>query len=105
MKCHVLDCIAEENGRGCAHSYLCCLYERQPRLQSENGGGTLPADEDSPYQEVPMSDSDSDSGNDPEEPDKQTAAEIRAYAKIMLQVCILQHTSASCKNYFRELKL
>ena len=55
-------------------------------MQSENRGGTLPADEDSLYQEVPLSDSDSDSGNDPEEPDKQTAAEIRAYAKIMLQV-------------------
>ena len=55
-------------------------------MQSEGGGGSLPADEDLPYQEVPMSDSDSDSGNEPEEPDKQTAAEIRAYAKIMLQV-------------------
>jgi len=33
-----------------------------------------------------MSDSDSDSGGSGmEEPDKQTAAEIRAYAKIMLQ--------------------
>lgn len=49
---------------------------------------TLSAPVDSEYLEVPVSDSDSDSAgasdSEPEEPDKQTAAEIRAYAKIML---------------------
>ena len=44
--------------------------------------------EGSEYQEVPLSDSDADSGGssetDVEEPDQHTAAEIRAYAKAML---------------------
>lgn len=45
--------------------------------------------EDTDYQEVPLSDSDAESGGSSdtelEEPDETTAAEIRAYAKAMLE--------------------